>query len=48
MEEPALYLKDLVASPGSVLSGRDTMHVYLNDMIFRVTKGQLLSYHLIH
>ncbi|KAL9140077.1 hypothetical protein ABFS82_14G012400 [Erythranthe guttata] len=38
LEEPALCLKDLVASPGSMLSGRDTMHVYLNDMIFRVTK----------
>ncbi|PIN06660.1 hypothetical protein CDL12_20788 [Handroanthus impetiginosus] len=38
LKEPALCIKELVASPGSMLSGRGTMHVYLNDMIFRVTK----------
>ncbi|KAL0323525.1 UNVERIFIED_CONTAM: Squamosa promoter-binding-like protein 7 [Sesamum angustifolium] len=38
LAEPALCIKDLVASPGSMLSGRGTMHVYLNDMIFRVSK----------
>ncbi|KAH6776957.1 hypothetical protein C2S51_008269 [Perilla frutescens var. frutescens] len=37
LEEPALCIKDLVSSPGSLLSGRGTMHVYLNDMIFRIT-----------
>ncbi|GER50143.1 squamosa promoter-binding protein [Striga asiatica] len=38
VEEPALCIKNLVALPGSMLSGRGTMLVYLNDMIFRVTK----------
>ncbi|CAA0839914.1 Squamosa promoter-binding-like protein 7 [Striga hermonthica] len=38
VEEPALYIKSLVSLPGSMLSGRGTMLVYLNDMIFRVTK----------
>ncbi|KAI3469465.1 hypothetical protein Pfo_026128 [Paulownia fortunei] len=38
LEEPALCIKDLVASSGSILSGRGTMLVYLNDMMFRVTK----------
>ncbi|XP_011071504.1 squamosa promoter-binding-like protein 7 [Sesamum indicum] len=38
LAEPALCIKDLVASPGSMLSGRGTMHVYLNDMMFRVSK----------
>ncbi|KAG8373006.1 hypothetical protein BUALT_Bualt12G0126100 [Buddleja alternifolia] len=38
LEEPALYIKDLVASPGNMLSGRGTMLVYLNDMMFHVTK----------
>ncbi|KAL6581846.1 Squamosa [Orobanche minor] len=38
LDEPALFIEKLVASPGSMLSGRGTMLVYLNDMIFRVTK----------
>ncbi|PIN10142.1 hypothetical protein CDL12_17269 [Handroanthus impetiginosus] len=38
LEEPARCIKDLVASPGNMLSGRGTMLVYLNDMVFRVTK----------
>ncbi|KAL0434564.1 UNVERIFIED_CONTAM: Squamosa promoter-binding-like protein 7 [Sesamum latifolium] len=38
LAEPALCIKDLVASPGSMLSGRGAMHVYLNDMIFRVSE----------
>ncbi|KAL8486299.1 hypothetical protein ACS0TY_023127 [Phlomoides rotata] len=38
MDEPSLCIKDLIASPGSLLSGRGIMHVYLNDMIFRVSK----------
>ncbi|KAL7105060.1 hypothetical protein ACP275_07G022000 [Erythranthe tilingii] len=37
LEEPALRIKDLVASPGNMLSGKGDMLVYLNDMIFRVT-----------
>ncbi|XP_051127988.1 squamosa promoter-binding-like protein 7 [Andrographis paniculata] len=38
LKEPTLCIKELVASPGNILSGRGTMLVYLNDMIFRVTK----------
>ncbi|KAL3508022.1 hypothetical protein ACH5RR_033404 [Cinchona calisaya] len=37
-EEPAEYLHNLVVSPGSMLYGRDTFFVYLNNMIFRVIK----------
>ncbi|KAG8370098.1 hypothetical protein BUALT_Bualt14G0082200 [Buddleja alternifolia] len=37
-EQPAFYIKDLVASPRSVLSGRGTMLVHLNDAVFHVTK----------
>ncbi|KAK6130428.1 hypothetical protein DH2020_035838 [Rehmannia glutinosa] len=43
LEEPALCIKNLVASPGNMLSGRGTMLVYLNDMIFRVTKADANS-----
>ncbi|KAL0367650.1 UNVERIFIED_CONTAM: Squamosa promoter-binding-like protein 7 [Sesamum radiatum] len=46
LAEPALCIKDLVASPGSMLSGRGAMHVYLNDMIFRVSEGQLAQNYL--
>ncbi|XP_057805979.1 LOW QUALITY PROTEIN: squamosa promoter-binding-like protein 7 [Salvia miltiorrhiza] len=42
LEEPSLCIKDLVLSPGSLLSGRGPMHVYLNDMIFRITKDASL------
>ncbi|KAL1539071.1 Squamosa, variant 2 [Salvia divinorum] len=42
LEEPALCIKNLVSSPGSLLSGRGAMHVYLNDMIFRITKDATL------
>lgn len=38
LDKPASYIKDLVGSPGNMLSGKGTMLVYLNDMIFRVTK----------
>ncbi|GFP81884.1 squamosa promoter-binding-like protein 7 [Phtheirospermum japonicum] len=38
LEEPGLCIKDLFAPPGNLLSGRGTMLVYLNDIIFRVTK----------
>ncbi|XP_027121161.1 squamosa promoter-binding-like protein 7 isoform X1 [Coffea arabica] len=38
-EKPAECLHNLVLSPGSMLSGRDTFHIYLNNMIFRVIKG---------
>ncbi|CAI9765898.1 unnamed protein product [Fraxinus pennsylvanica] len=59
LEESALRIKDLVVSPGNMLSGRGTMLVYLNDMIFRVTKdgasvvkvkvkGQAPKIHYIH
>ncbi|KAL0348743.1 UNVERIFIED_CONTAM: Squamosa promoter-binding-like protein 7 [Sesamum angustifolium] len=38
LEEPTQCIKELLASPGNILSGRGTMLVYLNDMMFRVTK----------
>ncbi|KAG6435501.1 hypothetical protein SASPL_100375 [Salvia splendens] len=38
LDKPASYIKDLIGSPGSMLSGKGTMLVYVNDMIFRVTK----------
>ncbi|XP_073137994.1 squamosa promoter-binding-like protein 7 [Henckelia pumila] len=38
LEEPTLFIKDLVAPPGNMLFGRGTMLVHLNDKIFRVTK----------
>ncbi|XP_022842520.1 squamosa promoter-binding-like protein 7 isoform X1 [Olea europaea var. sylvestris] len=59
LEESAVRIQDLVFSPGNMLSGRGTMLVYLNDMIFRVTKdgasvvkvkvkGQAPKIHYIH
>lgn len=41
LDKPASFIKDLIGSPGSMLSGKGTMLVYVNDMIFRVTKGWL-------
>lgn len=41
LDKPASCIKDLIGSPGSMLSGKGTMLVYVNDMIFRVTKGWL-------
>lgn len=38
-EDPALYVHHIVAAPGRMLSGRGTILVHLNDMIFRVMKG---------
>ncbi|XP_057771870.1 squamosa promoter-binding-like protein 7 [Salvia miltiorrhiza] len=38
LDKPASCIKDLIGSPGSMLSGKGTMLVYVNDMIFRVTK----------
>ncbi|XP_011090876.1 squamosa promoter-binding-like protein 7 [Sesamum indicum] len=38
LEEPAQCIKELLASPGNILSGRGTMLVYLNDMMFCVRK----------
>ncbi|XP_022844100.1 squamosa promoter-binding-like protein 7 [Olea europaea var. sylvestris] len=59
LEESAVRIQDLVVSPGNMLSGRGTMLVYLNDMIFRVSKdgasvvkvkvkGQAPKIHYIH
>ncbi|KAL2506723.1 Squamosa promoter-binding-like protein 7 [Abeliophyllum distichum] len=41
-EEPAKCIQDLLASPGNMLSGRGTMLVFLNNMIFRVAKDASL------
>ncbi|GFQ03614.1 squamosa promoter-binding-like protein 7 [Phtheirospermum japonicum] len=38
LEEPALCIKYLVAPPRSMLFGKGTMHVHLNDMVFLVKK----------
>ncbi|KAL8515493.1 hypothetical protein ACS0TY_014251 [Phlomoides rotata] len=42
-EKPAFYIKDLVASPGNMLFGRGTMLVYLNDLVFRVTRDSVIQ-----
>ncbi|XP_059649094.1 squamosa promoter-binding-like protein 7 [Cornus florida] len=39
-EDPAIYIHDFVIAPGKMLSGRGTLLVYLNDMIFRVRKEE--------
>ncbi|KAK4379946.1 hypothetical protein RND71_001808 [Anisodus tanguticus] len=39
LEDPAAHLYELIASPGNMLSGRGSFLVYLNNMVFRVTKG---------
>nr|XP_043605930.1 squamosa promoter-binding-like protein 7 isoform X2 [Erigeron canadensis] len=38
-EDPVVCIHDLLASPRSLLSGRDTFFVNLNSMIFSVMKG---------
>lgn len=40
-EDPTSYLLDFVA-PGRMLSGKGTILVFMNDMIFRVMKGKLV------
>eukprot|EP00268_Persea_americana_P017010 TRINITY_DN18123_c1_g2_i2.p1 TRINITY_DN18123_c1_g2~~TRINITY_DN18123_c1_g2_i2.p1 ORF type:complete len:475 (-),score=90.44 TRINITY_DN18123_c1_g2_i2:534-1958(-) len=37
-EDALSYVNDLVNAPESLLSGRPTMRIYLNDMIFQVVK----------
>ncbi|KAA8527510.1 hypothetical protein F0562_034775 [Nyssa sinensis] len=39
-EDPAIYIHDFVVAPGKMLSGRGTILVYLNDMIFRVMEDE--------
>nr|QFR98472.1 SPL20 [Betula platyphylla] len=39
LEDPISYLNDFVVTPGRMLSGRGTILVFVNDMIFRVMKG---------
>nr|GMC51132.1 squamosa promoter-binding-like protein 7 [Ipomoea batatas] len=39
LEEPAIQLRDLMLSPGNMLHGRGTFLIYLNNMVFRATKG---------
>ncbi|KAL2464095.1 Squamosa promoter-binding-like protein 7 [Forsythia ovata] len=59
LEEPEVRIQDLIVSPGNMLSGIGTMLVYLDNMIFRVTKdgasvvkvkvkGQAPKIHYIH
>uniref|UniRef100_A0A2N9ETS0 SBP-type domain-containing protein n=1 Tax=Fagus sylvatica TaxID=28930 RepID=A0A2N9ETS0_FAGSY len=38
-EDPASHLHDFLVAPGRMLSGRGTILVFINDMIFRVMKG---------
>lgn len=40
-EDPASYLLDFVA-PGRMLFGKGIILVFMNDMIFRVMKGELV------
>ncbi|KAG2727300.1 hypothetical protein I3760_01G151200 [Carya illinoinensis] len=39
-EDPISYLHDFVVAPGRMLSGRGTILVFINDMIFQVMKGR--------
>jgi hypothetical protein len=41
-EDPASHLHDFLVAPGRMLSGRGTILVFINDMIFRVMKGKLV------
>jgi hypothetical protein len=38
LEDPAVHIRNLVVAPGSMLRGRDTFLVYLNNIIYRVFK----------
>ncbi|KAK3039036.1 hypothetical protein RJ639_027521 [Escallonia herrerae] len=38
IEDPLAYLHDFVLTPGNMLSGRGTLHVYINNMMFHVMK----------
>ncbi|KAK3011371.1 hypothetical protein RJ639_012080 [Escallonia herrerae] len=38
IEDPLAYIHDLVLTPGNMLSGRGTLLVYINNMVFRVMK----------
>ncbi|XP_010323003.1 squamosa promoter-binding-like protein 7 isoform X2 [Solanum lycopersicum] len=40
LEDPAAHLYELIASPGNMLRGRGSFLIYLNNMVFRVTKGE--------
>lgn len=39
LEDPAAHLYEFIASPGNMLRGRGSFLIYLNNMVFRVTKG---------
>nr|AUW52978.1 squamosa promoter binding-like protein 7 [Petunia x hybrida] len=39
LEDPAVHLYEFIASPGNMLRGRGSFLVYLNNMVFRITKG---------
>ncbi|XP_021908865.1 squamosa promoter-binding-like protein 7 [Carica papaya] len=38
-EDPVAYVHDFIVKPGKMLSGRGSVTVYLNHMIFRVIEG---------
>ncbi|KAL3380351.1 hypothetical protein AABB24_000806 [Solanum stoloniferum] len=40
LEDPAAHLYELIASPGNTLRGRGSFLIYLNNMVFRVAKGE--------
>lgn len=44
LEEPAIQLRDLMLSPGNMLHGRGTFLIYLNNMVFRATKGKIVGF----
>lgn len=43
-EDPVSSIRDFVVQPGSVLPARSTFFVYLNNMVFCVLKGKLMSF----
>lgn len=42
-EDPVAYVHDFIVKPGKMLSGRGSVTVYLNHMIFRVIEGKLMT-----
>lgn len=43
LEDPASYIHDFIIVPGKLLSGRGTVLVNLNNMIFRVSKDSVMK-----
>lgn len=47
-EDPVSYIHELVVAPGGTLSGRGNVLVHLNNMVFRVVKGNFIFHgHII-